>query len=140
MRSFGIREKVDLSPLLPPHNIRSVPGWLRAGPKAQHPGLGFANPSLAGEECPKRSSPMLPASQHLSTSADEPFGASGKLSSEDPLQQTHLLFLSPAVGAAPHAHLVDHDEAFGVDVDATLLEKTRRWDCTCGRRQGLVAQ
>lgn len=34
-----------------------------------------------------------------------------------------------------HAHLVDHDEAFGVNVDATLLEKSRRWHCTCGRKQ-----
>lgn len=34
-----------------------------------------------------------------------------------------------------HTHLVDHDEAFGVNVDATLLEKSCRWHCACGRKQ-----
>jgi len=134
MRSFGILGKVDLSPHLSLQNIRTIPGQLRAGPKPQHPGLGFAIPSFTGGG-PRHSSVMLPAPQQMKRPC-----TAVRSTREANLggEQTRLLLLSPLAGAAPRAHLVDHDEAFGVDADATLLEKARCRDGACGRGQGLL--
>lgn len=105
MRSFGSLEKVDLPPFLSLQNIPTTPGELGAGPEPQHPGLGFANPSLAGGL--RHSSVTSPASRRRNprpaTAARSPRGSSARRRPSDRLSSSSS---PPRFGASPRLTLL----------------------------------